>query len=397
MKVTLQSLFRSLIIYGFFLLLYIFLMIGTMTEMMKTSQLSANQFLAQFWLDYGWLLIVPLSLYILAFIVIQGRINWINQHPPSSLTDEQLKQKQQRTDFLLRWVAGPAFLLSFVSLTGLAFLFRELSYPSAVPLALSLLGILLAVSGVNTLAQNYLHYLRKRLAESVDEVLAQDRTPVLYLRSFLDDELAAKSGGYLITEEEQLNKAFEHIGPMIAIGRPGEPLPEVGAARSYFTDDKWQAAVHHYMDISRLIVLRAGLSPGLIWEIQNSIRRLNASKLIVLIPFEKDAYDQFRARVQSLFPKPLPDHPGHNAHRMPEAIFGKGMKYGSLLGLIYFDNDWSAHFEKISADNVPHESQMIGSQYAAEMMYLMVHYALRPIYARLRLAWDDLGLPWTYN
>jgi hypothetical protein len=65
--------------------------------------------------------------------------------------------------------------------------------------------------------------------------------------------------------------------------------------------------------------------------------------------------------------------------------------------LIYFDDDWTAHFEKVCADNVPHEYEMIGSQYVAEMMYLMVHYALRPVYAHLGLAWDDLGLPWRHN
>ncbi len=399
MKVILRSLLGSFIVYGFFLIF------SGMT-VVKASQLSAVQFLGQFWHDYGLLFITLLILYMLAFIIVQGRINWINQHPPSSLNKQAAKRRQQTADIWLRWVAGPAFLFSIVSLTGLSFYFASHSvrYIFAVPLTLFLLYVLLVASGLNSLVQNYQHFLRKRLAKTVDEVLAENKAPVLYLRSFLDDKVAAKRGAALLTEEEELNKAFEHIGSMIAIGRPGEVLPEVGAARAYFTDDQWQAAVHHYMDISRLIVLRAGFSQGLLWEIQNSIHRLDASKLILLIPFEKDAYDQFRARVQILFPKPLPDHPGHDAHRMTTHSSGQTEKviYGSLLGLIHFDDDWTAHFEKICADNLPISGELLISKMRdksalADNIYLMVHYALRPVYARIGLDWDDLGIPWKYN
>jgi hypothetical protein len=395
MKVILQSLLKSFLVYGFFLIFSIMAVI-------KTSQLSAIQFLGQFWHDYGLPFIIFHALYILAFVSVQGRVNWINQHPLSSLDKQRAKQIQQTAN---TWLgrAGAVFLFSVVGLIGLIFYFanRSAGYAFAVPSTLILLFLLLVASGLNTLTQNYLHFLRKRLAKTVDEILAENKAPVLYLRSFLDDTVAAKREVTLLTEEEELNKAFEHIGPMIAIGRPGEILPEVGAARAYFTDDKWQAAVHDYMDISRLIVLRAGLSQGLIWEIQNSIQRLAPSKLILLIPFEKEAYDQFRTRVQSLFPKPLPDHPGHDAYRVTINPNGKTEKgiYGSLLGLIHFDDDWTAHFEKICADNVPLSYEMLISpsvdkQIIDKNVYLMVHYALRPVYARLGLAWDDLGVPW---
>jgi hypothetical protein len=396
MKGILQSLLRSSLVYGFFLIF------SGMT-VIKASQLSIIQFLSQFWHGYGLLFMIPLALYILVFVIVQGRIDWINQHPQLSLTKQLAKQRQQTANTWLRWVAGPAFLFSILSLTGLSFFFASHSvrYIFAIPLTLLLLYVLLIASGLNSLLQSYLHFLRKRLAKTVDEVLAENKTPVLYLRSFLDDKVAAKRQAALLTEEEELNKAFAHIGPMIAIGKPGEILPEVGAARAYFTDDKWQAAVYHYMDISRLIVLRAGLSQGLVWEIKNSIQRLDPAKLVLLIPFEKESYDQFRARVQTLFPKPLPDHPGHDAHRTTIHSSGQTEKtvYGSLLGLIHFDDDWTAHFEKICADNVPISGELLVSKMRdksalADNVYLMVHYALRPVYARLGLVWDDLGVPW---
>jgi len=397
MKTIMQSLLRSFVIYGFFV-------IFSLMAVIKTSQLSIIEFLGRFWHDYGLLLIIFHALYILAFITLQGRIDWINQHPPTSLNKIQAKQRAQTVDTWLRWIAGPTLLFSILSLIGLVYYFvsHSAGYAVPVPLTLFLLSILLVASGLNSLLQNYLHFLRKRLAKTVDEILAENKAPVLYLRSFLDDKVAAKREASMLTEEEELNKAFEHIGPMIAIGRPGEVLPEVGAARAYFTDDKWQAAVYHYMDISRLVVLRAGLSQGLIWEIKNSIQRLDPSKLILLIPFKKDDYNQFRTCVQSLFPKPLPDHPGHDAHRTyinPRSGQTEKAIYGSLLGLIHFDGDWTAYFEKICADNVPVSYQMLLSptvdkQIIDKNVYLMVHYALQPVYARLGLIWDDLGVPW---
>jgi hypothetical protein len=396
MKTVRQTLNLSYIAYIFF---FIFSMMGVI----KTSQLSIIQFLARFWHDYSLLFIILHILYILGFVNLQSGVNGMHQHPPSSLNKQQAKQRQQIADTWLRWIAGPAFFFSVVSLTGLTFYFanHSIGFTIAVPITLFLSYLLLIASGLNIIIQNYLHFLRKFLAKTVEEILAGNKPPVLYLRSFLDDKVAANRAVSMLTEEEEVNKAFEHIGPMIAIGRPGEVLPEAGAARAYFTDDQWQAAVYNYMDISRLIVLRAGFSQGLIWEIQNSIQRLDPSKLILLIPFKKEAYNQFRDSVQSLFPKPLPEHPGHEVHR--KIINAQGHTeeniYGSLFGLIHFDDDWTAHFEKICADNVPISGELLVSKMRdksalADNVYLMVHYALRPVYARLGLAWDDLGVPW---
>jgi hypothetical protein len=329
----------------------------------------------------------------------------MHQHPPSSLNKQLAKQREQTAKSWLGRV-GMAFALSAISIIFLTFYFsgHSVGFSFAVPLTIFLLHLLLVSSGLNIIIQNYQHFLRKFLAKTVEEVLAGDKAPVLYLRSFLDDKVAADRAVTILTEEEEVNKAFEHIGPMIAIGKPGEVLPEAGAARAYFTDDQWQAAVYHYMDISRLVVLRAGLSKGLLWEIQNSIQRLDPSKLILLIPFKREAYDQFRAGVQPLFPKPLPDHPGHNVHRKITNTEGRTEEniYGSLFGLIHFDDDWTAHFEKICADNVPISGELLVSKMRdksalADNVYLMVHYALQPVYARLGLDWDDLGVPWKYN
>ena len=82
---------------------------------------------------------------------------------------------------------------------------------------------------------------RKHKTVAAQQLIARDtRPPVLYLRSFGDDSTAGRvvGGGHLLfsgwtlgfsTEEEQLSSAFSAIGPFIAIGKPGEKLPELGA------------------------------------------------------------------------------------------------------------------------------------------------------------------------
>lgn len=90
---------------------------------------------------------------------------------------------------------------------------------------------------------------------------------VLYLRSFDADSHGARVHGWL-TEEEQLAEALTPIGRVIAVGRPGERLPSVGATRLYFADREWQGNVARLIADARLVVIRAGQTPGLIWEAQ---------------------------------------------------------------------------------------------------------------------------------
>ena len=88
--------------------------------------------------------------------------------------------------------------------------------------------------------------------------------PVLYLRSFTDDEAAGRRYGKL-TEEEQLAKALAWFGPLLAVGHPGERLPHVGAQRIYLADDVWQPRVTELMKTASLVVIRTGSSQGFRW------------------------------------------------------------------------------------------------------------------------------------
>ncbi|AEW94169.1 MULTISPECIES: hypothetical protein [Streptomycetaceae] len=145
----------------------------------------------------------------------------------------------------------------------------------------------LAAMGAGVLS---LRYTRPRSARGAAQALLADgRQPVLYLRSFTDDETAAQvddSSAFvrIHSREEQLTGALGAVGPVITVGKPGEPLPRLGAARFYLPLDDWQPTVLRLMELSQLIVLRLGLGDGLWWEVQQARATQPASKLVLLTP-----------------------------------------------------------------------------------------------------------------
>ncbi|MFD8782136.1 hypothetical protein [Kitasatospora sp. NPDC059599] len=75
-------------------------------------------------------------------------------------------------------------------------------------------------------------------------LLRDGREPVLYLRSFEDDEIAAQiedgADFNIYTREEQFVGGLGVFGPVITVGQPAEPLPRLGAARFYLPPDDWK-------------------------------------------------------------------------------------------------------------------------------------------------------------
>jgi hypothetical protein len=219
---------------------------------------------------------------------------------------------------------------------------------------------------------------RKIFKKPANKVLSEDkRPPVVYLRSFKDDEKAAtpimeesqSPVPIFFTEEEYLVDALNDFGPCVAIGQPGEKLPALGAARMYLDDDKWQDKVRELLASSSLVVLRAGDTPNFFWEVEQSAKFVKPKNIIILIP--KIRYDLFRTRANPYFPKPLPEDIGD----------GKtGIK--SLYGYIYFDEDWTSHFIKFEYHGSFWRLQLQPNSTQYIFQYTLRN-SLAPIYERL--------------
>jgi hypothetical protein len=223
---------------------------------------------------------------------------------------------------------------------------------------------------------------RRHLASSAAEEEARDpRPPVLYLRSFQADEETARvteSFGSR-TEEELTVEVLQAFGPVVAIGRPGERLPETGAARMYVDDEDWQEVVAEYMDRSALVVLRLGTTMGFLWELERATRTLDPTRLLVLSPYDRKSYGVFRSETEEYFPEPLPDLADGSTPGL------QGGRLGSVRGAILFQPDWTAEYVDLAAARWPWSYTF--ATFGRQRLHRVLLWSLRSLFERNGAAW----------
>lgn len=263
-------------------------------------------------------------------------------------TPTPLKQSRRLAIFW-KVVAGIALLLLPVVLLA--------AYPALVEAKLP--NGLLVFIGFGGLFIVRLLYQRgqRHLVASAGAARKQDnRPPVLYLRSFDADSAYDKF-------EQLLSRVHKDVGPLIAIGRPGEKLPLLGAHRTYVADADWQATVLRLISESRLVIIRGGRTDGLWWEIQQAAKDCRPEQLVFLSPSAGPEYDSFREKANSILTKPLPA----NAYKA---------KGGDISALVHFLDDWTPALVPLRAPlsnrNNPEQK---------------LKYAFQPVF-------DRLGAPW---
>ncbi len=163
--------------------------------------------------------------------------------------------------------------------------------------------------------------------EAIDD--AED-PPIVFLRSFRHDGRRVGEGwwydytrGFLVlftpTPEERLARSIKKFGPFVAVGKPGEDLPESGAARMYVGDADWQAVVADLLRKRQSIAfLQAGETQGLRWELTRIGQELHAEQVILFIPFgiwfgrrkRDELYNEFRIWAEECLPTRLPEEIG---------------------------------------------------------------------------------------
>ena len=154
------------------------------------------------------------------------------------------------------------------------------------------------------------------------------RKPILYLRSFGLDEVAARTettaSEYLLghirrVPEQDLVYILRKCGPVIAIGRPNERLPPLGAARFYVSEDRWQEKVTDVVKVSQLIVWATRVTEGLRWEFRHLVKNADPRKIVLwthphllnLGESERETeWQRFRSEFGKIFPRLLPERLG---------------------------------------------------------------------------------------
>lgn len=172
-----------------------------------------------------------------------------------------------------------------------------------------------AVGGV---AMLYAAILVRRAAERYGAVVDgmarfgadASRSDVLMLRSFQDDQMSMRGVdpllgrlgllvGYRVRFEECIASVVAGQRRLIAIGKPGEALPALGAVRTYVTDDEWQDAIDRTVRRVGAIVMIAAGTGGFEWELSLLRRTGNLAKAVIFIP--PIGTDERISRMQDLF------------------------------------------------------------------------------------------------
>jgi hypothetical protein len=153
------------------------------------------------------------------------------------------------------------------------------------------LAQLLVLIGVLLLARALWRVGRRLNLRHRNEIILRDKPPVLLLRSFTDD-VAGISPNMLIPRlfrrrkrlEETIGEQLTRAGPFVAIGRPGERLPQLGANRLYVGDSEWQTVVESYIARSDLIIVIAGKTHWVQWELAKVLERGRIAGLLIVFP-----------------------------------------------------------------------------------------------------------------
>jgi TM2 domain len=231
-------------------------------------------------------------------------------------------------------------------------------------------------------------------ATRADEAVRDDpRPPVVYLRSFADDghttlasdarsRLMQLLAGFATTSPEQeLTFVLRRVGPVLAIGKPGEPLPELGAARLYVAHDRWQQTVTELMQRAALVVLRIGNSAGIQWEIDQALALVPRERCVFVLLGEGLPAQRLEQATGVVVP--LPAAPT-GWRRWVEVMFSNPSR--RLGTVVCFDASGRPHVESVR----------LWPRHKAELLLLLMSSrpAAAPLRDAFRAVFAHQGRPW---
>jgi len=178
-------------------------------------------------------------------------------------------------------------------------------FPESIAIPLSVLFLIALPSIVAPLfGPELIERGRKmRARDAVDALTSDRRAPVLYLRSFEDEDLPDPTLPSLFSisifgfrphfvrhrYEASLTRTLRQLGPVICLGKPGEVYPEIGAARVYVSDENWQDAVKYFLARSAAVVFTVGRTEALWWEINAALSMVPPERLLFFFPYAEKA------------------------------------------------------------------------------------------------------------
>ncbi len=162
-------------------------------------------------------------------------------------------------------------------------------------------------------------YVSRRIAARAFVVKATGNIvdPILYLRSFKDDSVfrvphAAprwlRAAQPSLQLEELLVQILSSHGTVLAIGRPSEVLPPLGAARVYLPDASWKGQVRSLLERSKIVIMLLSGSSGFLREFRTAYQMHLLQRVILIVPPSNtdDLQQRWRLLVEGMAGEALP-------------------------------------------------------------------------------------------
>lgn len=224
---------------------------------------------------------------------------------------------------LAAWLT-PLFVIAFLYLFYVFFHFL----PAKWMLYLIGLGLVGLFVRFRTTAKRY-------AIDTQRAIMSDERAPILYLRSFKQDGSGDRRRDYPKKTELKLTSALNQVGPVVAVGQPGEELPPLGASRLYFDNREWKDRVKELMSISNLVVIHPSSTTGVEWEMATAKQILAPERVVFVLASwlalkkygRQIEYEILVSQMRDLFGVSLPDN-------FDGAYF------------LYFAEDWAPRFSR---------------------------------------------------
>lgn len=140
-------------------------------------------------------------------------------------------------------------------------------------------------------------------------------------------------------EEILLLKGVARSYPVVAIGKPGELLPPLGASRIYADHEHWRQVATSLADNSCAVLILPHSTAGVVWEFTELCLRAHPSKAVIILPHSLTSLQWSRAMrvthhadIWTTFLAALENHP--MVHRLPTALPSNAL-------VMTFEDDWS--------------------------------------------------------
>ena len=273
-----------------------------------------------------------------------------------------------RVSFPYATVGKVLFIVGCVGTVALAFI----GYQSDAPIKLLLIALVAGLSVSMYMKELFTEVLvePERAVHSFTDILDADRRPpVVYMRaferegqSFVRDlyskygqfarqHFVVKGGVVSIALDEYLQAPLaERIGPFLALGNPQDYYTPTGATRAYFKDETWMSEFSELAQRAGCLLLDAGESSNLRWELQFLKTAGVQHKLVVVAGHPTNPYRSFwlriAARLAGIPPVPwdrFAEMLGSLGYELPPGEPG----YGSVIA---FDSAARGHLLTASAD-----------------------------------------------